>query len=127
MGYWINGYKEDVLDRELANATTRTVRLYTVLPDEDGSGGTECSGNGYSAQTMTGMGAASTDGGNVTTALNDEAPAFTADGGDIAGIVGWGIELDAVLAFVDEFAAPITIADGTTKQFAIGALGVTLS
>lgn len=127
MGYWVNAFKKSVLDHvtaggsALSQPSTVQVALFTTVPSEAGAGGVEASGSGYARQNVS-FGAATNADPSV--AANGATVTFSASGGDISGLNGWGIYLDGTLAFVDEFASPITIADGTSKEFAIGALTV---
>lgn len=77
------------LNAILPNGTARYVALFTVSPDEDGTGGTEASGNGYARKSHSAWIDEEVDG--VTYRKNDGAIEFDALSGSVSGIVAWGV------------------------------------
>ena len=124
-------YSEKLLLDFLMTAGTATrptawyVALYTSAPN-DGGGGTELSGDGYSRQSVT-WAAAATPGGTTS---NSNAPSFTASGGSWGTITHLGIH-DASssgnLLWHGALTASKVIADGDSLDFAAGRIDLTLA
>ena len=121
-------YLEDaVLNYVFRNTGTPTstsvyLGLFTVAPTDAG-GGTEVSGAGYARQ-VTAFDAAS--GGAIT---NTAAESFTASGGDYGTVVASGV-FDALtggnlLGYASD--TPAIVNDGTTINYAIGAIDISLT
>jgi hypothetical protein len=121
-------YLEDaVLNYVFRNTGTPTsaavhLGLFTVAPTDAG-GGTEVSGSGYARQS-TAFDASS--GGAIT---NTAAESFTASGGNFGTVVAVGI-FDAAtsgnLIAWDDITSAI-VNDGTTIEFAIGDIDISLT
>lgn len=81
--------EEQALIALLPNGTACYVALFTELPDDDGTGGTEASGSSYARKSHS----AWTNGtsGTATQRKNNGTIEFAALSGSLAGIVGWGI------------------------------------
>lgn len=128
-----SNYLEDkVLDHVLKNTaftqpTVLAVALFTVMPGEDGTGGTEvANANGYSRQTAT---FAAASGGSASTSA--DLTYGPASGGAFGTIVGVGIYDNAtygagnLLIFAD-LTADKTVSDGDTFVISSGNLTVNL-
>jgi hypothetical protein len=107
-------------------SSTIYVRLYSVLPDEDGSGGTDLTGQtGYSAQTVT-FGAYSS-----RRIVNSSAPAFTNSGGSAwPAVIGYGLATAASggdLLAVGTIVPNATVGAGATLTLAVGEILVQVS
>lgn len=72
----------------LPSGTARYIGLLTVLPEQNGTGGTEVSGSGYARATCSTWTMAS---GNAARRQNSAAVTFAALTGAVSGVVGWGI------------------------------------
>jgi len=124
-------YSEKLLLDFLMTAGTATrptawyVALYTGAPN-DGGGGTELSGDGYSRKSVT-WAAAATPGGTTS---NSNAPSFTASGGSWGTVTHLGIH-DASssgnLLWHGALTASKVIADGDSLDFAAGSIDLTLA
>jgi hypothetical protein len=103
-------------------STSVYLGLFTVAPTDAG-GGTEVSGAGYARQVTVFDAAAS---GAIT---NTAAESFTASGGSFGTVVAVGI-FDAVTAgnliAWDDITSAV-VGDGTTLNFAIGDIDVSLT
>ena len=98
--------------------------LFTAAPGE-GTAGTEVSGNGYERQPIS-FGAAATSTG-TTTAANDAAVDFTANGGNWGSITHFGLfdaETSGNLHLYDAWSVSKTINDGDSLIVPIGAVVV---
>jgi hypothetical protein len=73
----------------LPNGTNRYVGFFTVLPDDDGTGGTEAIGSGYARIAHAAW--INVAAAPITYRVNDGAVEFAALTADLADIVGWGI------------------------------------
>lgn len=73
----------------LPNGTNRYVGFFTVLPDDDGTGGTEASGSGYARIAHAAW--INVAAAPITYRVNDGAVEFAALTADLVDIVGWGI------------------------------------
>lgn len=95
--------------------------LFTVMPGEDGTGGTEVSGGGYARQAMS-FGAPS---GSPRQCATDALIDFGTPSANYGTLVGWGI-YDASTAgnliFKDAFTPNITVNSGQPFSIASGAL-----
>jgi len=100
--------------------TSVELALFTVAPGDDGTGGTEVSGNGYARQAVT-FGAPS--GGTVQ---NSGIVAFPqASGGDWGTIVATGIyDNSGNLLYHGALASSKLVEDGDTISFVVGAITV---
>lgn len=101
------------------------IGLFTTATD-DGTGGTEVTGNGYARQSVTFNAATSGTG----TTSNSNAPTFTAAGGNWGTITHIAI-FDALTGgnrlWHGALAASKSIDDGDSLQFAIGNVDLTLA
>ncbi len=99
--------------------------LFTAAPSDSG-GGTECSGNGYSRQTVafaaaTGTGGTTSNSGNVT---------FTASGGNFGNVTHIGIfdaSTSGNLLWHGAMAAAKQVNSGDSIQFATGSIDLTIA
>lgn len=99
--------------------------LFTAAPSDSG-GGTECSGNGYSRQTVawdaaTGTGGTTSNSGNVT---------FTASGGNFGNVTHIGIfdaSTSGNLLWHGAMAASKQVNAGDSIQFATGSIDLTIA
>lgn len=73
----------------LPEGTNRYIALFTVLPGEDGTGGTEASGSSYARKAHSSW--VNDTSGDVTRRKNNGNITFAALTGSLSGIVGWGI------------------------------------
>lgn len=108
-------------DRVLGSGSPANVDIgaFSVMPANDGSGGTEFSGSGYARFTVTNNAtnfpAASVSGGYVVKQLNVQQTLFTATGA-LGTLVGFGIWVSGTLRFTAEAigpAKPVTVVAGT--------------
>lgn len=99
--------------------------LYTAAPSDSG-GGTECSGNGYSRQSVSWDAASGTGG----TTSNSGAVTFTASGGNFGNVTHIGI-FDASsggnLLWHGAMAAAKQVNAGDSIQFATGSIDLTIA
>ena len=99
--------------------------LFTAAPSDTG-GGTECSGNGYSRQTVA-WDAASGSGGTTS---NSGTVTFTASGGNFGNVTHIGI-FDAStignLLWHGAMAAAKQVNSGDSIQFATGSIDLTIA
>ena len=114
--------------RDFPSPTTLAVALFTVMPADDGTGGTEvANANGYARQSATF--ATASAGASSTSADLTFGPA---SGGDFGTIVGVGIYDNATygagnpLIFAT-LAANKTVSDGDTFVISAGNLTVNLA
>lgn len=99
--------------------------LFTAAPSDTG-GGTECSGNGYSRQTVswdaaTGTGGTTSNSGTVT---------FTASGGNFGNVTHIGIfdaSTSGNLLWHGAMAASKQVNAGDSIQFATGSIDLTIA
>jgi hypothetical protein len=99
--------------------------LFTAAPNDAG-GGTECSGNGYSRQTVawdaaSGTGGTTSNSGNVT---------FTASGGNFGNVTHIGIfdaSTSGNLLWHGAMAAAKQVNAGDSIQFATGSIDLTIA
>lgn len=103
------------------------IALFTVLPADDGTGGTEVSGTGYARVAVVN----NTTNWPVTTTgtkSNGVTFSFPSPGGAWGTVVGFGI-YDAAAAgnllYYGALSAPKTIATGQVYKFTAGSLQVT--
>ena len=100
--------------------TSIELALFTVLPGEDGTGGTEVSGFDYARQSLT---FAAPSAGAVATSGAVTFP--TANGGDWGTIVGAGIyDNSGNLLYFGALGSSKLVEDGDTISFAAGAITV---
>lgn len=112
----------------LQDGDTKDIALFTELPNDDGSGGTECTDDWYSRSTCDAWVWSS------TARVNNADILFSSVGTTDSVIVGWGIyNGDALIAF-----GPVTQEDGTVTEvdlssmsgddlrFSIGAIRITV-
>lgn len=124
MSSFSTALQNDLLDHVFRNTSytspsTVYLALYTSVPN-DGGGGTEVSGNGYSRQAIT-FGAASS--GSITNSADVEA---TASGGNWGDIIAVGI-FDAASSgnfLAWDAITSTTINDGDTIRFPSGNITV---
>lgn len=99
--------------------------LFTAAPSDSG-GGTECSGNGYSRQSVSFDAATGTGG----TTSNSGAVTFTASGGNFGNVTHIGI-FDASsggnLIWHGAMAASKQVNSGDSIQFAQGSIDLTIA
>ena len=99
--------------------------LFTAAPNDAG-GGTECSGNGYSRQTVAWDAASGTGG----TTSNSGTVTFTASGGNFGNVTHIGI-FDASsggnLIWHGAMAAAKQVNSGDSIQFATGSIDLTIA
>lgn len=99
--------------------------LFTAAPSDSG-GGTECSGNGYSRQSVSFDAATGTGG----TTSNSGAVTFTASGGNFGNVTHIGI-FDASsggnLIWHGAMAASKQVNAGDSIQFATGSIDLTIA
>ena len=108
------------------------IGLFTVMPGEDGTGGTEVTGGGY-ARIQCGPGDAYWTGPNAGDGVysNTDVITFPAPSGDWGTILGYGL-FSAVsggtLYISKAFATSVTVNSGAgAPGFAIGAITVTFA
>lgn len=129
-----NSLEELIGDHLLRTATwskpaTIYVGLFTVMPGEDGTGGTEVTGGNY-ARVQCGPGDASwngpTDGsGAYTNAVLIQFAVPSASWGNVAGYGLFSASSSGTLYMTKAFAAPIAIGLGDpAPAFSIGAITV---
>jgi hypothetical protein len=103
--------------------------LYTVAPNDDGTGATEVTGNAYARMQISATNMALTTAGGVAT--NDAAITFpTASGGNWGTIIGVGICSASTAGTIGAYtalAASKVVDDGDTFEFAIGDFSVTVT
>lgn len=108
----------------LGTAPTPYIRLWTVAPGEDGTGGTEVSGGSYAAVNSAGKWGAPS-GGVVSNNADITFPTATASWGTVVALT---IE-DAASAgnqlLVANLTASKSVASGDTFRFASGDLTIT--
>jgi len=99
--------------------------LFTAAPSDTG-GGTECSGNGYSRQTVA-WDAASGSGGTTS---NSGTVTFTASGGNFGNVTHIGIfdaSTSGNLLWHGAMAAAKQVNSGDSIQFATGSIDLTIA
>lgn len=132
-----NSLEELIGDHLLRTATwskpaTIYVGLFTVMPGEDGSGGTEVTGGSYQ-RVLCGPGDASWTGpsggsGAYTNAVVVQFAVPSANWGNIAGYGLFSASSSGTLYIAKAFTAPISVALGDPAPgFAIGAITVTVA
>jgi hypothetical protein len=109
-----------------AAMNTLKIKLWTTLPAEDGTGGTEVSGGSYAAQSITNSDANFSRTGSVVS--NVGAITFTTATAGWGTVVGITIEdnSDNIIA-IKSLTANKLIETGDTFQIAAGALTVTVA
>jgi hypothetical protein len=86
----LTDFSEDLaLTAVLPNGTNSYVGFFTVLPADDGTGGTEAAGSNYARVAHAAW--ISVAAAPVTYRVNNGAIEFAALTADLVGIVGWGI------------------------------------
>jgi uncharacterized protein YmfQ (DUF2313 family) len=80
---------ESDLNTILPNGTTRYVALFTELPAEGGTGGTEATGGGYARVSVSAWINETIDG--TLFRKNVRTVEFETQTADLSGIVGWGV------------------------------------
>lgn len=109
----------------LPNGTARYVGLFTTLPDDDGTGGTEASGGGYARASHSSW--VNATSGTATERRNDGAITLPELSADLEGNIGWGVwddpsagNLIAAGPLVDGAGNAVTVAfsSGDTPRFA---------
>lgn len=105
------------------SAGDRYLRLWLVLPGDDGTGGTEVSGGSYAAEEISGN--FPTVSGTDRSVSNDTAVTFTAATADWGDVVGYTIS-DASTGTNFHVIVPldgtVTVASGATATFAVGSI-----
>lgn len=99
--------------------------LFTAAPSDTG-GGTECSGNGYSRQTV----AWDTASGSGGTTSNSGTVTFTASGGNFGNVTHIGIfdaSTSGNLLWHGAMAAAKQVNSGDSIQFATGSIDLTIA
>lgn len=101
----------------------RYMRLWTVLPGNDGTGGVEVSGGSYAATECSGdfPTVAATD----RSIANDSAVAFptaTADWGDVIGYTIGDATTGTDFHVIVPLDGAVTVASGATATFAVGSI-----
>lgn len=98
------------------------IALFTTMPNaETGAGGVEASGNGYARAAVTFI-----DAGDRV--QNSTIASFTASGGDITGLLGWGAYNNSgTLLATQAFAATEVVLDTETREFREGDLVIGLT
>ena len=99
--------------------------LFTAAPNDAG-GGTECSGNGYSRQTVAWDAASGTGG----TTSNSGTVTFTASGGNFGNVTHIGIfdaSTSGNLLWHGAMAAAKQVNAGDSIQFATGSIDLTIA
>jgi hypothetical protein len=99
--------------------------LFTAAPNDAG-GGTECSGNGYSRQTVAWDAASGTGG----TTSNSAPVTFTASGGNFGNVTHIGIfdaSTSGNLLWHGAMAAAKQVNAGDSIQFATGSIDLTIA
>tara|TARA_R100000951_G_C2593279_1_gene165751 strand:- start:409 stop:801 length:393 start_codon:yes stop_codon:yes gene_type:complete len=99
--------------------------LYTAAPNDAG-GGTECSGNGYSRQSVSWDAASGTGG----TTSNSGPVTFTASGGNFGNVTHIGIHdasTSGNLLWHGAMAAAKQVNAGDSIQFATGSIDLTIA
>ena len=99
--------------------------LFTAAPNDAG-GGTECSGNGYSRQTVAWDAASGTGG----TTSNSAPVTFTASGGNFGNVTHIGIfdaSTSGNLLWHGAMAAAKQVNSGDSIQFATGSIDLTIA
>jgi len=132
MGAFSNAVETAVLNHILGNAAYtqpagQFVALFTVMPGEDGSGGTEAEWTGYERQAAS-FGNASA--GNPSTCANDAEVDFGDPDEDLE-LVGFGIytaDTGGTLMILQAFDEPVIVQAAVTEAvaFPVGALVVEL-
>jgi hypothetical protein len=114
--------------RDFTSPATLGVALFTVMPGDDGTGGTEvANANGYARQSATF--AAASGGASSTSADLTFGPASGGDFGTIVGVgiydnTGYGLGNPLIFATL---AANKTVSDGDTFVISAGNLTVNLA
>ncbi len=108
---------------DYGSAANRYLRLWTVAPDDDGTGGTEVSGGSYAAVEC------SSDFPTVAvtdrSVANDTVISFTAataDWGDVVAVTLSDASTGTTFHVVAELDATVTVDSGDTATFAIGSI-----
>ncbi|MBI2817961.1 MAG: hypothetical protein HYX72_13590 [Acidobacteria bacterium] len=102
------------------------VGLFSTAPTDDGSTGTELSGNGYTRQQVT-FGAPAADTGNLRKVSNTNVITFgpaTADWLQAVAFGVWDAATNGNLLYWDSLTTAKTVQNGDSAQFGIGALVV---
>ncbi len=81
--------REQALIALMPGGTNRYVALFTTKPDDDGTGGVECTGSGYARKVYSSWVSITTDG--VTYRKNNGAIEFVALSDALSGVVAYGI------------------------------------
>ena len=126
-----------ILDRVFASAgftdspASFDVALYTVAPNEDGTGGTEVSGTGYVVVNVVAadFGAATDEAGGASSKIaNTSVVTFPQAGAAWGTVTHWGLKDNAsgLLRIWDALDASKVVDSGDTPSFAAGDLAVHL-
>lgn len=120
-------YLEDaLLDHVLRNTgyvspVTIYVGLFTVMPADDGTGGTEVSGGSYARQSVT---FAAPSGGQVVNNALVQFPTATAGWGEVLGMGLFDALAGGNLLYYGTLTAPKIVGSGDQISFASSALTV---
>lgn len=102
--------------------------LYTVAPNDDGTGGTEVTGGSYAREALSATNMAVTTTAGVAT--NDAAITFTTATAAWGTVVGAGICSAVTAGTIGAYTvldASKVVGDGDTFEFAIGDFSVTVA
>lgn len=115
--------------RAISPPSSYFIRLHSVLPADDGTGGTELSGDGYAPKEVVNNTTNFVIVGNTIENGVDFAfaAASGADWDEIVGFSLWSASSGGNCWFVNELDDPITILDGQIFKFEAGDLVFTES
>ena len=102
------------------------IRVYSAMPADDGTGGTELSGSGYSALEIEGATGLNFSAGALGLTDNDQlwqvGVTATADWATAVGIAFWSLATGGTMYSSHALGTPRTVKNGETFTFAAGDL-----
>lgn len=124
--YWEDKILKLLKATNITAPATVYLAAYTTLPNEDGTGGTEVSGNAYARQAITfGSVSVLTEGSKVANSVAISFPVATPSGwGTIVGVGVCDALTTGNILYAGAMVSPQTIAAGNQLGFAIGKLEI---
>lgn len=128
MSGFVDSYEDQLLDLVLRNQsfvppTTVYVALFTTAPSDDGTGGVEVSGGGYTRMSVT-FSAAS--GGSISNSGVIEFPAATASWGTVTSMGLYTASTAGSLIMFGNLSASQLVDTNTILRFPAASIVVTL-